>query len=34
MQSRQLKTWLSTDEYAKIEVFENGQFKLGYINDL
>ena len=34
VQSRQLQTWLSEDEYAQIEVFEKGQFKLGYINDL
>lgn len=34
VQNRQLQTWLSEDEYAQIEVFEKGQFKLGYINDL
>ena len=34
VQNRQLQTWLSADEYAQIEVFEKGQFKLGHINDL
>ena len=34
VQNRQLQTWLSEDEYSQIEVFEKGQSKLGYINDL
>ena len=34
VQNRQLQTWLSADEFAQIEVFEKGEFRLGRINHL
>ena len=34
VQNRQLKTWLTDDEFAQIEVFKKGQFRLGHISDL
>lgn len=34
VQNRQLKTWLTEDECAQIEVFEKGHFRFGHINCL